>query len=408
MRNEHESEEAGRALIAIAHCSSLLLEVPCSSYRFSPSPPAVVLIVFVIEAIRRDRLNVRYAILWLGSAGSSARALGPPPAARLGGARRRRQLPALAALPRRLPLPAEHRAALLARALLAPRLDPPPDADDRAARSGRWKKSARARRRRRAGSRIASKIASPIGAQISSGVGRLPIRAAIPLASSRHWRSEPRARGTTSRARSRSRRCGRRSASWPCRWGCTIWSPPASLAVLIAVVYAPSLEGPFVFDDANSIGQSELVRSLTPLWRFVVLSTRPLADFSFAVDYAIDELRPRAYHATNILLHILNVVLAYLPRAAHLAAAEHGAALRVGGAGDRLGRRGGVRRPSAGDRVGRVRLEPQRSSLGLLHPAGDERLRSRRSPRPDDARGSSPRSRCRSSWPRRSAAKRSR
>jgi hypothetical protein len=27
-----------------------------------------VLIVFVIEAIRRNRLNVRYAILWLGSA----------------------------------------------------------------------------------------------------------------------------------------------------------------------------------------------------------------------------------------------------------------------------------------------------------------------------------------------------
>lgn len=28
----------------------------------------VVLFVFIVEAIRRDRLNVRYAILWLGSA----------------------------------------------------------------------------------------------------------------------------------------------------------------------------------------------------------------------------------------------------------------------------------------------------------------------------------------------------
>jgi hypothetical protein len=29
----------------------------------------IVLFIFIVEAIRRDRLNVRYAILWLGSAG---------------------------------------------------------------------------------------------------------------------------------------------------------------------------------------------------------------------------------------------------------------------------------------------------------------------------------------------------
>jgi protein O-mannosyl-transferase len=98
----------------------------------------------------------------------------------------------------------------------------------------------------------------------------------------------------------------------PARLGLYDLLAASSLVVLVWVVFAPSLEGPFVFDDANSISQSELVRHITPLWRFVVLSTRPLTDFSFAVDFGIDELRPRAYHATSILLHALNAVLAYL------------------------------------------------------------------------------------------------
>ena len=64
--------------------------------------------------------------------------------------------------------------------------------------------------------------------------------------------------------------------------------PDALLAVAVAalavVLYLPSLDGPFVFDDPNAVAQSALVRSLTPLSRFVTLSTRPLSDFSYALD----------------------------------------------------------------------------------------------------------------------------
>src|SRR5262245_2912224 len=85
----------------------------------------------------------------------------------------------------------------------------------------------------------------------------------------------------------------------------------ATLAVLTAVLYWPSLNGAFVFDDPNAITQSVLIRSLTPLRRFVTLSTRPLTDFSFALNYAMGAYTPWPYHLTNILLHLANGLLLY-------------------------------------------------------------------------------------------------
>jgi hypothetical protein len=54
-----------------------------------------------------------------------------------------------------------------------------------------------------------------------------------------------------------------------------------------------------------------LIRHLTPLIRFLTLSTRPLTDYSFALNYAVAELAPWPYHLTNILLHAGNVLLLY-------------------------------------------------------------------------------------------------
>jgi hypothetical protein len=83
------------------------------------------------------------------------------------------------------------------------------------------------------------------------------------------------------------------------------------LAAFVFVLYAPCLDGPFVFDDPNSVTQSELIRRLTPLSLFINLSTRPLTDYSYALNYAIGEYSPRPYHATNILLHAINTLLLY-------------------------------------------------------------------------------------------------
>ena len=82
--------------------------------------------------------------------------------------------------------------------------------------------------------------------------------------------------------------------------------------LLAAVPYVPSLGGDFVYDDPNAVSQSTLIRSLTPISTFLTLSTRPLTDYTYAIDYAIGGLDPSAYHATGIVLHVITSVLVYV------------------------------------------------------------------------------------------------
>ena len=85
----------------------------------------------------------------------------------------------------------------------------------------------------------------------------------------------------------------------------------AIVALVAAVPYWPSLDGEFVYDDPNAVSQSTLIRSLTPIQPFLQLSTRPLTDYSYAIDYAIGGLAPRVYHVTGVLLHVATALLAY-------------------------------------------------------------------------------------------------
>ena len=85
----------------------------------------------------------------------------------------------------------------------------------------------------------------------------------------------------------------------------------ASIAALAAVLYWPSLDGDFVYDDPNAVSQSTLIRKLTPITTFILLSTRPLTDYSYAINYAIGGLETRAYHVTGVLLHIVTASLLY-------------------------------------------------------------------------------------------------
>ena len=85
-----------------------------------------------------------------------------------------------------------------------------------------------------------------------------------------------------------------------------------ALVLLAVVPYVPSLGGDFVYDDPNAVSQSTLIRSLTPISTFLKLSTRPLTDYTYAIDYAIGGLDPSAYHATGIVLHATTTVLVYV------------------------------------------------------------------------------------------------
>ena len=81
------------------------------------------------------------------------------------------------------------------------------------------------------------------------------------------------------------------------------------LAAAVALAYANSLSGPFVFDDRGAIVDNPtlhaLSTSLLPPPGGVTVSGRPLLNLSFAFNYAVGGLRVRGYHTVNLAIHVL-------------------------------------------------------------------------------------------------------
>lgn len=91
----------------------------------------------------------------------------------------------------------------------------------------------------------------------------------------------------------------------------------ALLLVLLGFsTYAGRLDGPFVFDDEQSIVHNpsltpfEIARALQPPSESPV-SARPLVNLSFAVDRALHGLSPAAFHLTNLALHVACALIAF-------------------------------------------------------------------------------------------------
>ena len=90
------------------------------------------------------------------------------------------------------------------------------------------------------------------------------------------------------------------------------WSPwllGLFLAVVILLAYSNSLQGAFQYDDYNDIRDNMSIRHLWPLRDvFYIagsgLSTRPIANLTFALNYAMGALNPLYYHLTNLGIHI--------------------------------------------------------------------------------------------------------
>ena len=91
------------------------------------------------------------------------------------------------------------------------------------------------------------------------------------------------------------------------------------LIVLIGVViYANSLNSPFVYDDIGYIVENVNLKKLSRLPELLTSSIdplkaayRPLLMLSFAFNYLVGGLDPFSYHVVNLLLHILNATLLY-------------------------------------------------------------------------------------------------
>lgn len=83
-------------------------------------------------------------------------------------------------------------------------------------------------------------------------------------------------------------------------------------AALAAAIYLPSLDNPFVYDDHRIIVENPSIRDLSNWrWALVYEPFRPLLNVTFALDYRRAALDPSAYHATNLLLHMICTVLVF-------------------------------------------------------------------------------------------------
>ncbi|MGH8048987.1 MAG: tetratricopeptide repeat protein [Chthoniobacterales bacterium] len=85
------------------------------------------------------------------------------------------------------------------------------------------------------------------------------------------------------------------------------------IAGFACCAYWNGFSGPFVFDDVRSIPENATLRSLRPLSGPLspyfqdgrTVDGRPILNLSFAISYAFGGMQVWAYHASNLLIHIL-------------------------------------------------------------------------------------------------------
>jgi tetratricopeptide (TPR) repeat protein len=99
-------------------------------------------------------------------------------------------------------------------------------------------------------------------------------------------------------------------------WKSTLLAFCLVVAAALAA-YHNSFNGPFIFDDSYWIVENPSIRQLWPIEdvlfskRAISYGGRPVVGLSLAVDYAIWGMNTWAYHATNLLFHVLAAFLLF-------------------------------------------------------------------------------------------------
>lgn len=99
--------------------------------------------------------------------------------------------------------------------------------------------------------------------------------------------------------------------------------PAFVLSAITFLVYFPSLQAPFLFDDMSNIVSNTDIKHIGNLKTRLFypmphieasrnLPTRPLVFFTFTLNYLFGQLNPLGYHLFNLLLHILSGLMVFL------------------------------------------------------------------------------------------------
>jgi len=90
------------------------------------------------------------------------------------------------------------------------------------------------------------------------------------------------------------------------------------LTVIALFAYSNTFDAPFVFDDRHNILENPYIRmtdfsseGLTKIFKSPS-SSRPLANFSFAVNFLFHQYDVSGYHVVNLIIHIINALLIWL------------------------------------------------------------------------------------------------
>ena len=92
------------------------------------------------------------------------------------------------------------------------------------------------------------------------------------------------------------------------------YSDLVGLAIIILlgiIIYSNSFDCSFHFDDFRSIVNNTNIKNLSDvraIWNFS--PNRPIAIFSFALNYHFDQFDVRYYHLFNLVVHLINACLA--------------------------------------------------------------------------------------------------
>lgn len=95
---------------------------------------------------------------------------------------------------------------------------------------------------------------------------------------------------------------------------------PALITLIAFLAYLNAVNNQFVFDDFGAVVNNSFIKDWKNLPSLFTknyfqasgeLSYRPVVTLSYFIDYSIGHLNPHGYHLTNLLIHVLNALLAF-------------------------------------------------------------------------------------------------
>ncbi len=90
------------------------------------------------------------------------------------------------------------------------------------------------------------------------------------------------------------------------------WWLASIAAIYSGLIYLNALHNPYVYDDNRTVLNNASIEDITNVRHIVFREmTRPVVNFTYALDRAIWPSQPFGHHTTSVLLHVVNVLLLF-------------------------------------------------------------------------------------------------